>query len=445
MTYRDLVMGLSISLLMFSFPLQVLAFSPLPSLLPYVAVIFIVIIFRIQRQTISLRAISILRFIRIYILIVIISLILTIILETPTIDKVSTSIVIYIFPLLFFWFYAHYAKNRDTRILLISIMICGGISGLYFMYDSISMLMYGRVNSFSYDIINYVDMRSSNEVNIARIVGYSRSHGLLEKHSVSAAWIAFAGFAWLRLIPFNSEFKKNMAISITLIVLLISLNFTSIISFIVVLILVEYRSQLPGKKKSSRINIRYLIYGIVFIFVMSSLLGVLFPDMYNTMGRKLSGQFMLGSGERALRDGTYFGFLMQDILDYPINCMKHNPYAILFGDSFSGDGIYPKGGDYGFMDSLYTLGAPLYFSILIGLSLTIFRSLKNVRTYYGYKEVDINYYIFGLETVFYIILNDIHYSIWSRKSILPILFISAALMYRYSPKPVISSPQSRNH
>lgn len=442
MTYRDLVMGLSISLLMFSFPLQVLASSPLPSLLPYVAVIFIVIIFRNQRQTISLRAINILRFIHIYVFIVTISLILTIIIETPTTDGVSTSIVIYIFPLLFFWFYAHYAKIRDTRILLISILICGGISGLYFMYDSISMLMYGRVNSFSYDILNYVDMRSSNEVNIARIVGYSRSHGLLEKHSVSSAWIAFAGFAWLRLIPFNSEFKKNMAISITLIVLLISLNFTSIISFIVVLILVEYRIQLPKREKRTGFYVKYFILGILSLFIMFYLFSKLYPNMYNIMTESLFNQFMLGSGDKALREGTYFGFLMQDILDYPINCMKNNPYAIFLGDSFSGNGIYPKGGDYGFMDSLYTLGAPLYFSILLGLALTIFRSLKNIRTYYGYKEVDINYYIFGLETVLYIILNDIHYSIWSRKSIFPILLISTALMYRYSPKPAISSPLS---
>ena len=122
-----------------------------------------------------------------------------------SVPQFVVSVLGYIVPSSMYFYFSKAGNKKEIKIVLVSIIICGLISGLYFAYDSYSMLILGKINDFSLQIVNYIKSRASTEnVNISRGLKGYRSHGLLTSHSASAAWIAFSCFALLTLIP-----KKN--------------------------------------------------------------------------------------------------------------------------------------------------------------------------------------------------------------------------------------------
>ena len=82
-------------------------------------------------------------------------------------------------------------------------------------------------------------MNLSDKSEVLRSLANYRSWGLLETHTISSAWTILGFFAALVLIP-----KKNKSLRYTLILccaisLLITLNFTSIACFLIILFIVE--------------------------------------------------------------------------------------------------------------------------------------------------------------------------------------------------------------
>ena len=105
--------------------------------------------------------------------------------------------------------------------------------------------------------------------------------------------------------------------------------------------------------------------------------------------------------------------------------MTDFPIGILVGDGFSVWGSQ-KGGDFGFSETLSRFGIPFYFLMMFGFFFLIKHSIKKI-TDDNLSQNKIQLIIFSAYTLMYILLNEIHYSIWIDKSILPLLFIILAI------------------
>ena len=103
-------------------------------------------------------------------------------------------------------------------------------------------------------MIEYTIMRSPEgyQPNIARISASYRSHGLLENHSISAAWISISCFSTLALLPRDEIFKRSLIVTIFGVILCFTLNFTAIISFFIVVIFIEFQGHLLIKARIAK-------------------------------------------------------------------------------------------------------------------------------------------------------------------------------------------------
>ena len=92
-----------------------------------------------------------------------------------------------------------------------------------------------------------------------------------------------------------------------------------------------------------------------------------------------------------------------------------------------------KGGDIGVIDTILTFGYFFYLLFLSGLLVFILNSLSFLRR--GNKLIDVSnnnleYVVFSTYVLSLIIIADLHYSIWSAKSILPLIFFCLAINER---------------
>ena len=226
-----------IALLMSSFPIQVIMNSPLPSLLPYIGFILILLLtaksYRMKKKSIFRNNKKINLMISVYVILVIFQGIWQTGFGFISVGDLISSLFIYLFPIFFYIYFSKYAIEKEIRTVLIAITIAGLISGVYFMYDSYSMLILGKVSDFSIKILEYSTLRSPAVavINDARISAFYRSHGLLENHSISAAWISIGCFAMLALLPNKGKLIRLLVIIIDSIILIISLNLLVIIIF----------------------------------------------------------------------------------------------------------------------------------------------------------------------------------------------------------------------
>ena len=99
--------------------------------------------------------------------------------------------------------------------------------------------------------------------NTGRVTAFGRSHGLLEKHSVSAAWIVLGCFATLTLLPIKKTIIRMSIVIFFSIILLIAQNATACAVFAFVIFLVEYNGHSLLKRFISK-RILLLLLTIIF-------------------------------------------------------------------------------------------------------------------------------------------------------------------------------------
>lgn len=433
-------------LLAFSFPIQVVMSNPLPSLFPYVGFIFIILIttFYNNKKIYTFgntRKINLM--ISVYVILVIFHATWQSVFNFITFYAAISSIVIYIFPVLFYVYFSKYASEKEIRRVLIAITISGLISGMYFVYDSYSMLILGKVNDFSYKMINYTMLRAPNnyDPNLARISAYSRSHGLLESHSISAFWISISCFSMLALLPQKEILKRSLIITIFGVFLVVTLNFTSILSFIFVVIFIEFKGYYLIKAIIEKRSLKIIAVSIITFFAVGLIFIENAGEMAGAIKKIITGQIDLLFGKTKLEvgsDETFFGNFIFSFTNF-LNNMLSFPPGILIGDGFSTWGVIEKGGDYGHPETLHQLGLPFYIAVIIGLFRLIKLSLNKIQILNWKIHEEGSYLYFAACMILYILITTIHYSTWSAKSVLPIFFISIAIFSRYLPpkrKPV---------
>ena len=147
-------------------------------------------------------------------------------------------------------------------------------------------------------------------------------------------------------------------------------------------------------------------------------------NIFDTQTKIVSGAVNVGDGH------TYVDNLISNSVNF-LYPGSYFHFGILFGDGFSSFGS-AKGGDYGIIENCNRFGLLLYLCVIVGLLRLITRVLKKV----GLNDLNIlsaseGYLWFAVTVIIYLIVADLHYSIWPTKSFLPLLFVSLAIFDRY--------------
>ncbi|MCF8186952.1 MAG: hypothetical protein K9J28_09070, partial [Sulfuritalea sp.] len=351
-------------------------------------------------------------------------------------DEGVSAIVNFALPVVFFVYFHTIATEQEIRAAFIAMIVAGFAVGIYFVYDSYTLLVLKGFNEYSLKALEYEQMRApGGELHNTRISPGNRSHGLLENHAVSAAWIALGCFAALKLL-LKSQIKIRMAVIFLFgMALLIGLNFTAVLGFTFVIILIEFE----GFKLFFGIISKRIFHLLALIFASSILIILtllILPDsigidMFAEISRIFDIQMKIAIGAvNTSEDYTYIGGLINSFVSLPYSMLDF-PLGILIGDGFSTFGV-AKGGDYGVIDSIHRLGFPFYLCAIVGFVSLITRALKKVDlSGLIIQSASESYLCFAITVIIYLLFSDIHYSIWPTKSLLPILFISLAIFDRY--------------
>lgn len=420
--------------------MQVKLSSPLPSLLPYVGFVFVLmpsLFFETRRRRALLRwntkkPLNLL--VTIYAMLVFFHTGWQTLFGFISIVQGVNTIVVYILPVAFFVYFRKAATDQEIHVVLFAMAWAGLAIGLYFAYDSFMIMTHGQISNFQKSAFQYSVDRSGQLEEVANRlrIGGVRSFGLLEKHSISSAWVALGCFAALTFMPQRAILKRMIVISAYALLMLIGLNFVGIVGFVFVVFLMEFGGIAWLRGCLSKRGIK--VMGAVV--ACSILLGVL---LFGTIGGKmvepiqkmLNAQIDLGMGAKLMVDGdrTFFGGFVEDLASFPTNMLQFPP-GFIIGDGFSVFGVKGKGSDYGLAETLHRFGLPFFLAIIIGLIRLIRRAERQINLAGTDQTTASRYLLFAVCVTIYLLFAEIHYTVWNAKSILPIFFLSLALYQR---------------
>ncbi len=450
-----LLLILSVLLLALAFPLQVMVRSPLPALFPY-AVLGIAFAIRIHAQyrkcEIYDRRVAIhLNFVDLgvmaYVVLVAAHGGFNLVVGAVGLMKIGSIIVNYIFPLSFYLYFRFYVSGWNIRSIMIGVLAASALISVYsiphaFLKMNSAMTpssvmtapgLYERPNDNNVNLYRvmekyqqaageYSRMRadeSPNFINGTMRVGGTRSAGLLESHSVSAAWIALGMFAALALIS-TRRCCVHFALAMPFMTMLLIFNYyTAIIATLTSLLIIAFY------RKCGFHHVKL----VILICILAPLLIYLITDIsgskanYLTVAGKIAQiQFDMIFGNLQV---SYLELIYGQIKNY-IHVVSREPLVFFFGDGF---GIYypysfPKGSDVGFVESMARLGIPLLLLLLMAVVTWTYHFILNkMELPLTGATRQAGFPIFAIGILVFVITNDIHYSIWPAKSILPILMI----------------------
>ena len=441
-TLKSILWFSVIFLLALSFPVQVMYSSPLPALFPYIVISLIVFLTSLSpigrytgffwqgantRMNLILGA---------YLFLVLFQTGWQSVLGFISVEQSLSVIVIYILPMVFFLYFTRVATDQEIRSVLLAIAWAGLVVGLYFVYDSYMMLVVGQLNDFSLRAYEYSQFRGGTaDINPARISVNARSHGALEIHSISAAWISLGCFAVLTLVPRHQTWWRMIIVATYGLMLMIGLNFTGIVGFALVIFLMEFGdiAQLRRRMSKQSLNAKVIGSGLLILIGISFVWST-GDRIFELIQENLASQIDLAIGTVKLSEAdgqyTYFDGLMSSLLSFPHN-MLNFPFGLLVGDGFSnGFGVIAKGGDYGIAETLHRFGLPFFIVIVASLIKLILRALKQMRASGTSRIPQSSYLWFAVCVTINLSFTELHYTVWNAKSILPIFFLALALYAR---------------
>jgi hypothetical protein len=414
-------------------PIQIYFNSPLPVLIPYFLFFFLILLPKKSKTKSyhrSLLQIKLEIIIIIYSILVLFHFTWQIFFSVSTIADLLSSLVIYFFSTFFFFYLKNNLTYETFKVILFGILLSGIIVGVYFIYDSYQQLLLGKISNYSILVNEYEQFRkNSADINSARLKSFERAYGLLETHSVSSAWVSFGCFSALTLIKSESYIKRNIVIFITLMVLFCGLNFTGILAFIFSIVLIEFNIFKIFKYKVSLFGLKQIFFLCIFLFTTLIFIYFLLPIENQSLVMNLLNYFpQLLSGDLITREDnrTYLQGLYDSVLNYPNLMFNYFPIGLLIGDGFSTNFGLNKGGDYGIVESIYRFGIPFFFIFFISIFRLVFSLFSKMN-----NNGNNNITKFCTFVLVYILFSEFHYSIWNSKSVLALLFIVFAVIYRH--------------
>lgn len=438
-TFRSYLWILVIFSLFFAFPLQVWVGSPYPSLLPYLILVAIIFLSASIPQINSgyfqsnrINGTDIV--VGLYVCWVFFYTIIQLLSNVISLNEAWSGLVIFILPVTFYVYFKWFGTEQDIRCVFFAIAIAGLISGLYFCYDTYLKLALGQISPYALKAFDYVITRagvSAEEANQFSI-SIGRSFGLLEKHSISGAWIVLGAVAALTILPKGRFMLRGVVILMYGSMVLIGMNCTNVIAFFIILFVAYFTGRAVQHQIVTKIAGGLILTLSLILFVSIIVLcftGNSFLDNIIEIYIDQSN-LLFGIGER---NNSFITIMGRNFNGFWQHIDEH-PYVFLFGDGFSTKGMI-KGGDIGWVESCALFGVPMFLLIVIGLVNLVCaarKQLKKINKFAGSspEETIARRLQFGISVILLILVNDGHYTIWSKKSILPILFFALALLGR---------------
>lgn len=452
---KSALIFLAITLLALSFPVQVMLGSPFPSLFPYTILCFLFLVdfYRhgapgsvVVWKKSETRARPLIAF---YSFFVLYHSVQQCILGFITISELSTSVVIFILPVAFFLYFNLEYNQKYVRTVLYALSFSGLVVGLYFAYDSYAKLQLLKVNDYAFKAFYYSLSRSGQDealANTARIGLASRSMGLLESHTVSGAWVVIGVMATLTWLDRGAKWLRTLTIALFGSLLLLGLNFTNIIAFFLLLYFLEFGGYAMLQNRSWTFIKKQLLLATLAIgsvFVAGALLG----------DRFLKYTKEVFEFQKALLDGSNetitFVRLISDAFGSWMSSVKVYPALAVMGDGFSNFGML-KGGDFGLIESMARFGVVFFFVLIASFIIMVFSSLRYSLRLDALASTGEDLYRarllrFCICLTLLVFLNEMHYSVWAAKSILPVIFIVLAIYNRTLSKTVPSLVAPSKH
>lgn len=441
-TLKGLLWFAAVLLMILSFPLQVYSRSPYPSLIPYL-LISVVLLLSVRPANQASRTMdapprssNIQLLVSIYLFLVAINTTWQVAFEIIAPIEGINALVVYLLPAVCYWYFRRTASENEIKFVFAAMATGGLVVGAYFAYDSYLKLALGEVSDYAQQAFQYSLERSNftlEEANDTRIRAGFRSFGLLQSHSVSGAWVSLGAFATLALLPSHSRTIRRTVTAVFGSMVVLGLNFTAIIAFFIVIILLEFGGVATARRRGTEI----LHNAVPLALVVAALFGVAFwvagDVMANTIFESFSAQRQFALGGDAETTGLLRGTL--DTINAYLRHSYEYPLTLVFGDGFSTFGL-PKGGDTGFVESMATFGVLFYVTILFGLLSLIMSAIRQIQQ--GGRQLpargqadDHTLLKFAVCVTMLVLITDGHYSIWTAKSVLPIVFFALAIFERY--------------
>jgi hypothetical protein len=350
--------------------------------------------------------------------------------------EAMSALVIYLLPIVFYLYFGRITSEQEIRSVLLAMIIAGIVVGFYFAYDSYNKLALGQVGDYTKKVYQYsIDRAPNQEINEMAVSVGSRSYGLLESHSVSGAWVILGCLAALALLQLHRTIIRYTVIFLSGTLLLLGLNFTTIIAFSIIMFLSEFEgfSLLRGRL-SAKIGGNLVLLALIVMLMVEIAFWLAGEDMVKNIILIINYQrdYALGTGDL---NTTQMGQVIKGVEGY-FQHIFNFPHTLLLGDGFSVYGL-KKGGDIGYFESMAKFGLPFFFLIVFGLLSLIKSGLRQIEAMRGGQatgEQKINHgriIQFAICVTLLVLITEFHYTVWTAKSILPIVFFALALYERY--------------
>lgn len=438
-TVRGILWFIAILLFALSFPLQVYVGNQYPALLPYAVLVMIALLGSsypsVRVKPASRMPSNILPMIKIYLAVVFLDCGWQVALGVISQNEAASAIVVYAFPSFCYWCVRRCASDRELKWCLPAMSFAGLMVGVYFAYDSYLKLALGKVNAYSQAAFQYSVVRSglnAEDLNVARVTANFRSFGLLESHSVSGAWVVIGALATLALIPSNRAVLRRVVILVFGTMLLMGLNFTSIVAYAVIIVLFEFgaASLLRARASGRTLTDLFALAAGITIVVMVTfwIAGDTMTELI--LANLLTQRDLALGGENV--NVTMAGIWAANLSGYTTH-VSDMPLSLLLGDGFSSYGG-AKGGDIGLIETLERFGLPLFMAVVVGIAKLVAAGMRYLRQHIIDVEGSLiqrrQLMQFSISMLLLVVIGDGHYTIWSSKSILPIVFFALAVYDR---------------
>jgi hypothetical protein len=240
--------------------------------------------------------------------------------------------------------------------------------------------------------------------------------------------------AALALLPQNRRVFRGVIIFVFGTMLLLGLNFTTIIAFSVIMVLTEVGGIFLPRSRAAAIlgNVAWFTLMVMMMVVIAWWIAgdVMTSFILDAISVQLS--FAFGTGDNYL---SFIGLIFDAVKSYYRHIMNY-PITLLLGDGFSSFGLI-KGGDVGFIESMAKFGLPFFWAIVFGLLSLMKSGLRQIKAgSRGKAPGAIGLFPgrilqFAICITLLVLITEVHYTVWADKSILPIVFFVIALYDRY--------------
>jgi hypothetical protein len=346
----------------------------------------------------------------------------------PSIFLIASIVVSYVTPGFFYYYVRRFIDRERMGIVLKPLIFAGLFSAAFLMYDLISRLLLHSIpwfSSLTYDYSKAMMGYDDAQMNVTRIVLMARPMGIMVSHSHSATWIVIGFLSLIAYLRGKHFFTVLLSV---VFILILGMNYSSLVAFVFVVLVSFPAGILLFRNGNVCVNwiklttvIVTAISIIVFFYFFFSNIGSVGDRILMTLYEQTRFIFFEGTSV----SHSFFELTIENTKSY-INNNEISLISWLFGAIPTALSAWKIGGDTGYLDSIFFLGFPLWFIVM--LAIINFQLNARYKTKRGMGTSRFSYFIEFPELflagaiLIFLVVMDIHYNVWLNKSVQIALF-----------------------